>query len=201
MYGDPDEHPQREDYRGCVDPVGLRGVYDEAKRFAEAMTMAYHRYHGVDTAIARIFNTYGPRMRPDDGRVVSNFVTAALEGRPLEVFGDGSHTRSFCYVRDTVRALLALLDSGVHEPVNIGNPDEISVRALADLVLSVTGSSSSVVHGALPEGDPARRCPDIGRARELLGWSPEVALEEGLGRTAAWFQGLSPPSHPPRTSP
>ena len=188
VYGDPEEHPQREDYRGSVDPVSPRGVYDEAKRFAEAMTMAYRRYHGIDTGIARIFNTYGPRMRPDDGRVVSNFIAAALDGRPLEVFGDGTQTRSFCYVDDTVEALLALLDSGVHEPVNVGNPREITVLRLADIVRSVTGSRSEVVHGALPPGDPSRRCPDIGRARELLDWSPAVTLEQGLDRTAAWFR-------------
>ena len=163
-------------------------MYDEAKRFAEAMTMAYHRYHGVDTRIARIFNTYGPRMRPDDGRVVSNFITAALSDRPLEVFGDGLQTRSFCYVDDTVRALVALLDSGVHEPVNIGNPAEISVRDFADRVLFVTGSRSPVVHAEPMPDDPARRCPDISRARALLGWSPAVVLEQGLRRTADWFR-------------
>ena len=188
VYGDPEVHPQREDYRGSVDPVSLRGVYDEAKRFAEAMTMAYHRYHGVDTGIARIFNTYGPRMRPNDGRVVSNFITAALSDGPLEIFGDGLQTRSFCYVDDTVRALVALLDSGVHEPVNIGNLAEISVRDLADKVLFVTGSHSSVVRAAPMPDDPARRCPDISRARALLGWAPTVVLEQGLRRTADWFR-------------
>ena len=188
VYGDPEVHPQREDYRGSVDPVSLRGVYDEAKRFAEALTMAYHRYHGVDTGIARIFNTYGPRMRPDDGRVVSNFITAALSDRPLEIFGDGLQTRSFCYVDDTVRALVALLDSGVHEPVNIGNPAEISVRDFADKVLFVTGSHSPVVRAEPMPDDPARRCPDISRARALLGWSPTVVLEQGLRRTADWLR-------------
>ena len=188
VYGDPEVHPQREDYRGSVDPVSLRGVYDEAKRFAEALTMAYHRYHGVDTGIARIFNTYGPRMRPDDGRVVSNFITAALSDRPLEIFGDGLQTRSFCYVDDTLRALVALLDSGVHEPVNIGNPAEISVRDFADKVLFVTGSHSPVVHAEPMPDDPARRCPDISRARALLGWSPTVVLEQGLRRTADWLR-------------
>ena len=188
VYGDPEVHPQCEDYRGSVDPVSLRGVYDEAKRFAEALTMAYHRYHGVDTGIARIFNTYGPRMRPDDGRVVSNFITAALSDRPLEIFGDGLQTRSFCYVDDTVRALVALLDSGVHEPVNIGNPAEISVRDFADKVLFVTGSNSPVVRAEPMPDDPARRCPDISRARALLGWSPTVVLEQGLRRTADWFR-------------
>ena len=190
VYGDPEVHPQREDYRGSVDPVSLRGVYDEAKRFAEALTMAYHRYHGVDTGIARIFNTYGPRMRPDDGRVVSNFITAALSDRPLEIFGDGLQTRSFCYVDDTVRALMALLDSGVHEPVNIGNPAEISVRDFADKVLYVTGSHSPVVRAEPMPDDPARRCPDISRARALLGWSPTVVLDQGLRRTADWFRDV-----------
>ena len=188
VYGDPEVHPQTEDYRGSVDPVGTRGVYDEAKRFAEAMTMAYHRHHGLDTGIARIFNTYGPRMRPDDGRVISNFVTAALEGRPLEIFGDGTQTRSFCYVDDTVLALLALLDSGVHEPVNVGNPAEITVRDLADVVLAVTRTDLPIVYTDPMPDDPARRCPDIGRATELLGWAPRVTLAEGLERTAAWFR-------------
>ena len=191
VYGDPEEHPQREDYHGNVDPVGARGVYDEAKRFAEAMTMAHHRYHRVNTCIARIFNTYGPRMRPDDGRVVSNFITAALDGRPLTVFGDGGQTRSFCYVDDTVRGLLALLDSDVHEPVNIGNPVEITVSELADMILAMTGSSSQTTNSKLPPGDPMRRCPDISRAESLLGWAPEVNLQEGLERTAHWFQSLA----------
>ncbi len=187
VYGDPLLHPQPEHYRGNVDPVSPRGVYDEAKRFAEALTMAYHRYHGVDTAIARIFNTYGPRMRPDDGRVVSNFLVAALSGEPMQVFGHGHQTRSFCYVDDTVAGLLALLDSGVHDPVNIGNPAEISVLDLTDIVKAVTGSQSEVTYGELPVGDPARRCPDISRAKQLLGWSPRVALDQGLSRTAEWF--------------
>ena len=193
VYGDPQVHPQHEDYCGWVDPVGTRGVYDEAKRFAEAMTMAYRRYHGVDTGIARIFNTYGPRMRPDDGRVISSFVTAALLRHPLEIFGDGSQTRSFCYVDDTVTALLALLESGVSEPVNIGNPEEITVGDLARRVLATTGSVSPVVHTRPMPDDPARRCPDISRARDLLGWIPQVPLEEGLARTAAWFRSVLRP--------
>ncbi len=187
VYGDPREHPQPESYFGNVDPVGRRGVYYEAKRFAEAMTMAYHRYHGVDTRIARIFNAYGPRMRPDDGRVVSNFMTAALRREPLVVYGDGSQTRSFCYIDDLVSGLVELLDSEAHGPVNLGNTDEISVSNLAAAVLEVTGSQSPVVHGELPEGDPVRRCPDLQRARRLLGWSPRVGLSDGLDRTLEWF--------------
>lgn len=188
VYGDPLEHPQSEAYCGNVDPVGPRGVYDEAKRFAEAMTMAHRRYHGVDTSIARIFNTYGPRMRPDDGRVVSNFISAALDRRPLTVFGDGSQTRSFCYVDDTVCGLLALIDSDEAEPVNIGNPHEITVADLAREILALSGSSSALVNASLPLGDPKRRCPDISRARALLDWSPQVPLAEGLRRTLEWFR-------------
>ncbi len=187
IYGDPRRHPQSESYWGHVDPVGPRGVYDEAKRFAEAMTMAYHRYHGLDTCIVRVFNTYGPRMRPDDGRVVSNFVVQALLGRPLTIYGDGTQTRSFCYVDDQIRGLLALLDSGVHDPVNIGNPDEVTVLQLADLVLDLTGSSSPIEHRDSPSDDPVRRCPDIDRARRVLGWEPEIGLRSGLERTVEWF--------------
>lgn len=187
VYGDPQVHPQPETYQGHTDPVGPRGVYDEAKRFAEAMTMAYHRHHGLDTRIVRIFNTYGPRMRPDDGRVVSNFITQALRGLPLTVHGDGAQTRSFCYVDDQVRGLLALLDSDIQVPVNIGNPDEVTVAELADLVLEITGSSSPITHGDLPLDDPGRRCPDIGRARRHLGWEPEIGLRVGVERTVAWF--------------
>lgn len=187
VYGDPQVHPQPETYQGHVDPVGPRGVYDEAKRFAEAMTMAYHRHHGLDTRIVRIFNTYGPRMRPDDGRVVSNFIIQALRGLPLTVHGDGAQTRSFCYVDDQVRGLLALLDRDVRVPVNIGNPDEVTVAELADLVLEVTGSDSPITHGDPPPDDPGRRCPDIGRARRCLGWEPEVGLRDGVERTVAWF--------------
>lgn len=190
VYGDPLMHPQSEDYWGNVNPVGPRGVYDEAKRFSEAMTMAYHRAHDVDTRIARMFNTYGPRMRPDDGRVVSNFIVQALEGTSLTVYGDGSQTRSFCYVDDEVRGLLALLDSTEHDPVNIGNPIEFTVRELADIVIDITGSSSGVVHRDLPTDDPTQRRPDITRARRLLGWEPEVELRAGIERTVAFFAGL-----------
>jgi dTDP-glucose 4,6-dehydratase len=189
VYGDPQEHPQRETYWGHVNPVGPRGVYDEAKRFAEAMTMAYHRTHGVDTRIVRIFNTYGPRMRPRDGRVVSNFIVQALLGQPITLYGDGSQTRSFCYVEDEVRGFLALLDSdGVHDPVNIGNPNEFTVRELAEIVLEVLGVSAEIVHEPLPTDDPTQRRPDITRARELLGWEPVVQLREGIERTAAFFR-------------
>ena len=187
IYGDPQVHPQTEDYWGNVNPVGPRSVYDEAKRFAEAMTMAYHREHGVDIRIARIFNTYGPRMRPKDGRVVSNFLVSALSGEPLTVYGDGSQTRSFCFVDDEVSGLIALLDSDHVGPVNIGNPDEFSVAELAEVVLDVTGSSSVVVHQPLPTDDPAQRRPDISLARRLLGWEPRVPLRQGLERTAPWF--------------
>jgi nucleoside-diphosphate-sugar epimerase len=188
VYGDPLVHPQTEEYWGNVNPIGPRGVYDEAKRFAEAMTMAYHRHHGIDVRIVRIFNTYGPRMRPDDGRVVSNFVVQALEGKPLTIFGDGEQTRSFCYVEDEVRGFLALLDSDVVGPVNIGNPEEYTVRQLAEMVLEITGSSSPVITEPLPVDDPTRRRPDITRARELLGWEPVIDVREGLARTAAWFE-------------
>jgi dTDP-glucose 4,6-dehydratase len=188
VYGDPQVHPQPETYWGHVNPVGPRGVYDEAKRFAEAMTMAYHRYHGLDVRIVRIFNTFGPRLRRDDGRVVSNFLFQALEGKPLTIYGDGSQTRSFCYVDDEVRGILALLDSDVTGPVNIGNPGEFNMRELADLVLDVTGSSSEIVYEPLPVDDPTQRKPDITLARERLGWEPEIALREGLERTAAWFR-------------
>jgi dTDP-glucose 4,6-dehydratase len=188
VYGDPQVHPQPESYWGHVNPVGPRGVYDEAKRFAEAMTMAYHRYHGLDVRIVRIFNTYGPRLRRDDGRVISNFLSQALEGKPLTIYGDGSQTRSFCYVDDEVRGILALLDSDLTGPVNIGNPGEFDMRQLAELVLDVTGSSSDIVYEPLPVDDPTQRKPDITLARERLGWEPQVALREGLERTAAWFR-------------
>ena len=188
VYGDPTVHPQHEGYWGNVNPVGPRGVYDEAKRFAEAMTMAYHRYHGVDVRIARIFNTYGPRLRPADGRVVSNFLVQALEGKPLTVYGDGTQTRSFCYVDDEVRGIIALLDSDHVGPVNIGNPDEFTVAELARLVLEVTGSSSEVVHEPLPPDDPTQRRPDISLAQRLLGWAPRIPLREGLIRTAEWLK-------------
>ena len=188
VYGDPQVNPQPETYWGNVNPIGPRGVYDEAKRFAEAMTMAYHRHHGVDVRIVRIFNTYGERMRPDDGRAVSNFLVQALAGKPITVYGDGTQTRSFCYVDDEVRGLLALLDSDHVGPVNIGNPDEYTIRELAEAAVRITGSSSEVTFWPLPVDDPGRRRPDITLARQLLGWEPEVPLEEGLARTAEWFR-------------
>ena len=188
VYGDPQIHPQPEDYWGHVNPVGPRGVYDEAKRFAEAISMAYARTHGMAVRIVRIFNTYGPRLRARDGRVVSNFIDQALRGEPLTVYGDGAQTRSFCYVEDEVRGLLALLDSDLDGPCNIGNPDEFTVRELADLVIEVTDSTSEVVHEDLPVDDPAKRRPDITRARTELGWEPKVQLREGIERTVAWFK-------------
>ncbi len=188
VYGDPAVHPQPETYWGHVNPVGPRGVYDEAKRFAEAMTMAYHRFHGLDVRIVRIFNVYGPRMRPADGRVVSNFVVRALEGKPLVAYGDGSQTRSFCYVDDEIRGFLALLDGDLIGPVNIGNATEFTVLELARLVLEVTGSSSEIVFDDLPVDDPTQRRPDLSLAQDRLGWQPTVALREGLERTAAYFR-------------
>jgi dTDP-glucose 4,6-dehydratase len=192
VYGDPQEHPQREDYWGHVNPVGPRGVYDESKRFAEAMTMAYHRYHNVDTRIARIFNTYGPRMRQDDGRVVSNFVTQALRGEPLTVYDDGSRTRSFCYVSDMVDGLYRLLLSNEVYPVNLGNPNEMTVFEFAHKVLELAGSSSEIVFVAPTDertkDDPQVRRPDIGKARRVLSWEPKVGLEEGLRKTIEWFR-------------
>jgi dTDP-glucose 4,6-dehydratase len=187
VYGDPLVHPQDETYWGHVNPVGPRSVYDEAKRFAEAMTMAYRREHGMDVRISRTFNTYGPRMRPHDGRVVSNFIVQALHGKPLTVYGDGSQTRSFCYVDDQVRGLLALLDSEYTAPVNIGNPHEFTVLELAHLVLEMTASSSEIRFEPLPVDDPSHRQPDISLARRVLGWEPEVQLREGLERTIPWF--------------
>jgi dTDP-glucose 4,6-dehydratase len=187
VYGDPQVHPQTESYWGHVNPIGPRGVYDEAKRFAEAMTMAYHRAHGLDVRISRTFNTYGPKMRPGDGRVVSNFLVQALAGTPLTVYGDGSQTRSFCYVDDQVRGLVALLDSDHVGPVNIGNPDEFTVLELAEAVLDVTDSKSEIVFEALPTDDPTQRCPDISLAAQVMGWRPDVALREGLERTMPWF--------------
>jgi dTDP-glucose 4,6-dehydratase len=187
VYGDPQVHPQPETYWGNVNPIGPRGVYDEAKRYAEAMAMAYHGQQGVDTAIARIFNTYGPRMRPNDGRAVPTFVRQALEGKPLTVFGDGTQTRSFCYVDDLIRGLVLLAESGEHLPVNIGNPAEFTLNELAETVLRLTGSKSDVVHEALPVDDPQVRQPDITRARQLLGWEPEIELEEGLRRMLPSF--------------
>ncbi len=192
VYGDPLVHPQSEDYWGNVNPVGPRGVYDESKRFAEALTMAYHRYHGVETHIVRIFNTYGPRMRLDDGRVVPNFIRQALRGEPLTVYDDGLRTRSFCYVDDLVDGIVRLLASDFHEPVNLGNPREMTILDFAHKVLEVTGSRSEItfVHPTdeRTKDDPKVRCPDITRARTLLGWEPRVSLEEGLARTAADFR-------------
>ena len=182
VYGDPQVHPQPETYWGNVNPIGPRGVYDEAKRYSEAMAMAYHRQQGVDTAIARIFNTYGPRMRPNDGRAVPTFVRQALEGKPLTVFGDGTQTRSFCYVDDLIRGLVALAESGEHLPVNLGNPNEFTMNELAETVVRITGSKSEIVHEALPVDDPQVRQPEITRARQLLGWEPEIQLEDGLRR-------------------
>jgi dTDP-glucose 4,6-dehydratase len=182
VYGDPQIHPQQETYWGNVNPIGPRGVYDEAKRYAEALTMAYHRQQGVDTCIVRIFNTYGPRMRPHDGRAIPTFVRQALEGKPLTVFGDGSQTRSFCYVEDLIRGLIALTESGEHLPVNIGNPAEMTLLQLAEAVIKATGTTSEIVYEALPVDDPQVRQPDITRARQVLGWEPKIGLDEGLTR-------------------
>jgi dTDP-glucose 4,6-dehydratase len=188
VYGDPQIHPQHEEYWGHVNPIGPRGVYDEAKRYAEAITMAYHRYHGLDTRIVRIFNTHGPRMRPHDGRAVSTFIVQALKGEPLTVHGDGSQTRSFCYVDDMVEGFVRLLASGVNDPVNIGNPEEYTVLELAEVIRELTGSTSEIVFEPRPVDDPSVRRPDITRARELLGWEPKVAVREGLERTIEWFR-------------
>ena len=215
VYGDPLVNPQPESYWGNVNPISPRGVYDEAKRFAEAITMAYHRYHAVDTRIARIFNTFGPRMRPNDGRVVSNFIVQALQGKPVSVFGDGSQTRSFCYVDDLVRGIMVLLMldsdktveqrtdrkfllrqeedenvSSMDEPVNIGNPRELTVLEIAKLVLKLTRSSSQITHHPLPADDPKVRRPDISRARTLLKWEPQVQIEDALLRTIEYFRGV-----------
>jgi dTDP-glucose 4,6-dehydratase len=187
VYGDPLVHPQPEDYWGNVNPVGIRGVYDEAKRYAEAITMAYRRHHRVDTRIARIFNTYGPRLRTDDGRMVPSFVTQALSGQPLTVHGDGSQTRSVQYVDDLIEGAFRLMKSSESRPVNLGNPVEYMVREVAELVLELSGSESTIVHEPLPEDDPKRRCPDIRRAGEALGWEPRVPAREGLKRTLDWF--------------
>ncbi len=190
VYGDPLVHPQPETYWGNVNPVGPRGVYDEAKRFAEAMTMAYHRYHRLDTRIVRIFNTYGPRMRPNDGRVVSNFIAQALRAEPLTVYGDGSQTRSFCYVDDLIDGIVRMFERGTDDPTNLGNPDEFTVRQLAERVLALTGSKSAIVERPLPEDDPRVRRPDIARARATLDWEPRVSLDEGLRRTIAYLRGV-----------
>jgi dTDP-glucose 4,6-dehydratase len=194
VYGDPLVHPQREDYWGNVNPVGPRGVYDEAKRFAEAMTMAYHRVHGIDTRIVRIFNTYGSRMRLTDGRAVPTFVRQALRNEPLTVFGDGSQTRSFTYVSDLVEGIWRLMQAPVNDPVNIGNPREMTLLELAKRVIRAAGSTSEIVFRPLPTDDPKVRQPDIGRARRLLGWEPAVELEEGLARTLEWCRKLGRPA-------
>jgi dTDP-glucose 4,6-dehydratase len=187
VYGDPLVHPQPEDYWGNVNPIGIRGVYDEAKRFAEAMTMAYRRQHGLDVRIVRIFNTYGTRMRPDDGRAVSNFLVQALRGEPITIYGDGSQSRSFTYVSDEIRGFLALLDSDVDTPTNIGNDNEFTILQLAELAIEVTGSKSEIVHRPLPADDPTQRKPDLTKARTLLGWEPTIQLREGLELTAEYF--------------
>ena len=197
VYGDPLLHPQPETYWGNVNPIGPRGVYDEAKRFAEAMTMAYHRAHNVDTRIIRIFNTYGPRMRPRDGRVVSNFIVQALLGEPLTIYGDGSQTRSFCYVDDEIDGIYRLFMHGDSEPTNIGNPDEYTVKQLAEIVAELTGTTSKIVYHDLPVDDPKVRRPDITKARTQLGWTPKVPVREGVARTIEYFRGLigSPRMH------
>jgi dTDP-glucose 4,6-dehydratase len=188
VYGDPLEHPQRETYWGNVNPIGPRGVYDEAKRFAEAMTTAYHRYHGLDTKIVRIFNTYGPRMRVNDGRAVPAFMSQALRGEDLTIFGNGQQTRSFCYVSDLVDGIIRLMESDVNEPVNIGNPHEMTIEQIAQAIIGLTGSRSRLVYRPLPEDDPKVRQPDITRARTLLGWEPRVPLDEGLVKTLDYFR-------------
>jgi len=188
VYGNPLVHPQREDYWGNVNPIGPRGVYDEAKRFAEAMAMAYHRYHGVDTRIARIFNTYGPRMRLNDGRVVPNFIHQALRGEDLTIYGDGFQTRSFCYIEDLVEGIIRLLFSREIEPINLGNPGEYSILDFAQVILQATGSPSRIAYRPLPTDDPRVRKPDISRARTVLGWNPKVELKEGIGKTIPYFQ-------------
>jgi dTDP-glucose 4,6-dehydratase len=191
VYGDPEVHPQTEDYWGHVNPIGPRGVYDEAKRFQEAMTMAYHTYHKVDTRIIRIFNTYGPRMRLNDGRVLPAFIGQALRGEDLTVFGDGSQTRSFCYVDDLVEGIVRLLHSGYHQPVNIGNPDEISIGDFAEEIIELTGTDQKVIYKDLPVNDPKQRQPDISRAIEILDWKPSIDRAEGLKRTYAYFKSLT----------
>ena len=192
VYGDPTVHPQPESYWGNVNPVGPRGVYDEAKRFAEALTMAYHRYHGVDTRIVRIFNTYGPRMRPDDGRVISNFIVQALRGQPLTVYGDGGQTRSFCYVDDLVEGIWRLFNADRTAPLNLGNPTEFTIRELAEIVIELTGNESGIDQLPLPEDDPKVRQPDITAARQLLGWQATVPLRDGLRKTIEYFREILP---------
>lgn len=192
VYGDPEVHPQTEEYWGHVNPIGPRGVYDEAKRFQEAITMAYHTYHGLETRIVRIFNTYGPRMRLNDGRVLPAFIGQALRGEDLTVFGDGSQTRSFCYVDDLVEGIYRLLHADYVMPVNIGNPDEISIRDFAEEIIELTGTDQKVIYKDLPVNDPKQRQPDITKAKEILGWEPKITREEGLKRTYAYFKSLSP---------
>jgi dTDP-glucose 4,6-dehydratase len=187
VYGDPLVHPQHEDYRGNVNPVGIRGVYDEAKRYAEALTIAYRRHHRLDTRIVRIFNTFGPRLRPDDGRMIPNFISQALSNGPLTVHGDGSQTRSIQYVDDLIEGTLRLMRSSERLPVNLGNPQEMGVREIAEMIIELSGSGSGIVFEPLPEDDPRRRCPDITRAREALGWEPRVPVREGLQKTLSWF--------------
>ena len=187
-YGDPLVHPQKEDYWGNVNPIGPRGVYDEAKRFAEAITMAYHRYHGIDTKIVRIFNTYGPRMRLRDGRVVPAFIGQALSGAPLTIFGDGAQTRSFCYVSDLIDGIYRLSQSDFHEPVNVGNPREMTIKRFAEEIIRITGTKSGIEYRPLPVDDPKVRQPDIGRAKKILGWEPKVEFEEGITRTIDYFR-------------
>jgi len=194
VYGDPLEHPQKESYWGNVNPIGPRGVYDEAKRFAEAMTVAYRRFHGVDTKIVRIFNTYGPRMRVNDGRAVPAFMSQALRNEDVTVFGDGSQTRSFCYVSDLVDGILRLMEAPVNDPVNIGNPQELTIEQIARRIIEMTGSRSRIIYKPLPEDDPKVRQPDITRARALLGWEPKVSLEEGLSKTIDYFRSKVAPA-------
>jgi len=198
VYGDPLVHPQPESYWGNVNPVGPRGVYDESKRFAEALTMAYHRYHGLDTRIVRIFNTYGPRMRPRDGRVVSNFIVQALRNEPITIYGNGSQTRSFCYASDEVEGIYRLFMKGDHDPTNIGNPDEYTVRQLAEMVRELTKTSAPLVERPLPEDDPKIRKPDITRARTMLGWEPKIGIREGLQKTIDYFASLPAERMQPR---
>lgn len=188
VYGDPQVHPQTEDYWGHVNPVGPRGVYDEAKRYAEAITMAYHRFHGLDTKIVRIFNTYGPRMRPKDGRAIPAFVPQALKNQPITIFGDGSQTRSFCFVDDLIEGVCRLMVSDHHEPVNIGNPNEMTIKQLAERIIKLTGSKSEIIYNPLPIDDPKVRQPNIEKAKTILGWEPKISLGEGLGRTIKWFK-------------
>jgi dTDP-glucose 4,6-dehydratase len=198
VYGDPQIHPQNESYWGHVNPVGPRGVYDEAKRFAEAMTMAYHRYHKVDTRIIRIFNTYGPRMRLKDGRAIPAFFSQALKGQPITAFGDGSQTRSFGYIDDLVEGIVRLLRSGHHDPVNVGNPEEYTIRELAEKIIRLTGSLSRLTFKPLPQDDPKQRCPDITLAKRVLKWSPKTKLAEGLRKTVPWFASELGVPWPPR---